>query len=119
MVERQNAPNALPTLLRDAIDDERLYQARFRASDMGGTIEPPADVLQAHVEDEAERIERTVGCVTAVVQDERDKTMPSDYYTIILYAILPRHIDTGLFDRLISESRHRAMEAAHEEMNQR
>jgi hypothetical protein len=101
-------PDALRTLLRDAIGDERLYQARFSTPMMGDpTNVSDPDVLYEAVRDEAERIEQTVGCVTAVVQ--RDDGFPHVEPEVILFAMLPRHTDRDLFHRVIDEAQHRIM----------
>lgn len=111
-------PNGLAELLDDAIDDERLYHARFSAPTMGdpSNVSDP-DVLYETVVDEAERIEQTVGCVTAVVR--RDDGFPSGPAAgdVILFAMLPRHTDRDLFTRVVDEAQHRIMTSQIEDRN--
>jgi len=100
--------SGLAELLDGAIDDERLYQARFSTPMMGdpSNVSDP-DVLYESVRDEAERIEETVGCVTAVVR--RDDGFPHANPEVMLFAMLPRHTDRDLFSRVIDEAQHRIM----------
>ena len=104
----------LTTLLRETIDDERLYRQQFSASAVPGKHERDADALKAALEDEAEKIERTVGCVTAVVDYERGRMGPTDYRDIVLLALVPRHTDVDYFERVCEEAAYRAREAAYQ-----
>jgi hypothetical protein len=100
--------SGLAELLDGAIDDERLYQARFTTPMMGDPSNvTDSDVLYDAVRDEAKRIEKTVGCVTAVVQ--RDDGFPHTTAEVLLFALLPRHTDRDLFSRVIDEAQHRIM----------
>jgi hypothetical protein len=104
----------LRELIADAIDDERIYRANVGADSTVGGLEPSADVLEDELRTAAERLERTVGCVTTVVRTERGRVGPADYYNITLFAILPRHTDKDLFDRVAEDARIRALERAHD-----
>jgi hypothetical protein len=101
-------------LIAESIDDERLYHAQFSVDNAPGGLDPSADTLEAELRTEAERLEQTVGCVTTVVRTERGRVGPKDYYNLTLFAILPRHTDTELFDRVVDEARYRALDRAHE-----
>jgi hypothetical protein len=96
-------------LIDEAIDDDRVYQYTFRAGE--GTMEPEAGVLYEALQEEAERIEQSVGCVTAVERDESEAFGPTSVVKIIVWAILPRHVDPRLFERVFDEARHRALNA--------
>jgi hypothetical protein len=97
------------------MDDERLHHMQFRATTVSGGMEPAANDLQPLIEQEAERIERTVGCVTTVNRQDNHNFEPSDIVVITLVAILPRHVDMELFSRAAEAARYRIMTAAHEE----
>jgi len=104
-------PTRFAETLQEAVDDERVYHARFRTPSLTDT---DTDALAEAVEAEAERIEQTVGCVTFVDRMEVGRIGPTEPVDIMLYAILPRHVDTELFDRVVAEARHRAMTDAAE-----
>lgn len=104
----------LSELIADAIDDERIYRASFGTDSTIGGLDPSADVLEDELRTAAERLERTVGCVTTVVRTERGRVGPADYYDITLFAILQRHTDKDLFDRAAEDARIRALERAHD-----
>ena len=101
----------LSSLVEDAVDDDRLYFARFRTPGMNDT---ERDGLEKAVAREAEKIEQTVGCVTFVDRMDVGRIGPNEPVDIVLYAILPRHTDKELFDCVIAEARHRALERTHD-----
>jgi hypothetical protein len=98
----------ITTTVAEAIDDDRLYFARFRTPEMGVK---DTDALEESVRAEAEQIEKTVGCVTTVTRTEVGRIGPTDPVDIMLFVLLPRHVDTELFERVVEESRHRAINA--------
>ena len=103
--------DGLARMLQETIDDERLCFARFRTPAM---TPDDTDELASLVEREAERIEQTVGCVTFVDRVEVGRLGPTEPEDVMFYAILPRHTDRELFERIVEESRHRVMTEAAE-----
>lgn len=110
--------DGIRTVFRRLMDDERLYMARFDApfpveDDMDIPPEKrPDERLLELVEDEAERIEGTVDCVTAV--EPVEKLGPYEHQRVHLYALMSRDADRDLVERVIETSRQRVMEALHE-----
>jgi hypothetical protein len=104
-------PKALPELFKEAVDDDRVYHSRFRATT--SAFEPSADEIEKELEKEAKRIEETAGCVTTVVRVQRGAVGMRDESDVVLYALLPRHTDKELFERVVEESRHRMMNRLH------
>ena len=100
-------------IIRETMDDERFYQARFRGNSISGEYEPNTDELYEATKREAEEIEKTVGCVTTVIREDTTMMGLTDYEDIILYAILPRHIDVELFHQVIEQSRYRMLTELH------
>lgn len=101
-------------VFREALGEERLYFANFRAMHLPPEPEPNPDELLEVVEHEAKQIEKTVGCVTAVTKETAPGFGSKSYDDIKLYAILPRHVDIELFERVIEDARHRALTKTHE-----
>jgi hypothetical protein len=102
-------PDALLELLREAMTDDRMYRVRFRGDALGGKCRPNIDALETEVKKQAENIEKTVGCVTVVVRVPVDAFGPSEYEDVILFVLVPRHVDHDLITRVTEEARHRAM----------
>ena len=103
-------PDALLELLRESMLDDRMYRVRFRGDALGGKCRPDVDGLEREVKQQAESIEKTIGCVTTVVRVPVDAFGPSEYEDIILFVLAPAHVDTDLMERVVEEARYRAME---------
>jgi len=104
----------LQKLIRDSIDDDRMYHMHFPTQPVGTLAEPPTDVMKELLETEVEKLEQTVGCVATVITDDRHKLGPTDHERVILFVLLPRHADADLVARLLEEIRHRVMTEANE-----
>jgi hypothetical protein len=96
-------------ILTDAIDEERIYHARFRGDTLGGKHDPDPDDLEERLTQAARDIEQTVGCVAIVTREEADMFGISEYEDVFLWVLVPRHVDKELVHRVIEEARHRVM----------
>lgn len=106
--------NDFGKLLRESIDDERMFRVDFPTQQIGTLAEPRSEILKELLEDEAERLEQTVDCVATVVSDDRNKISPLHYEQVCLFILLPRHADTQLVNRVLEEIRHRVLTEAAE-----
>jgi len=101
-------------LIQESIDDDRMYHMKFPTQQIGTLAEPPTDMMVELLEDEAERLEQTVDCVTTVVSEDRARVGPQDYEQVVLFVLLSQHADVELVHRLLEEVRHRVMTEANE-----
>lgn len=98
--------NSAVGMLREVVDDDRIYYIRFRTTGMGPD---ETDRLEEHVTEEAKRIEETVGCVTFVDRTKVSRLGPTEPEDVMLFGILPRRVDLDLFACIVEEAHRRAL----------
>ena len=111
---REHTPKTHASLILNAIEDDRLYQIRLAIVDDPVSPDPPVEILESTLRDEANKIERTLGYPTVVTVDENPSETFERSVELGLYLIVPRHADREVVESVMNRSQTRVLRESHD-----